>query len=65
MIFATNDERNADLNAKDSKMRQKFSSIEDGEVRDDDDEEDIVQEDVSNPYAPQSNVRISESEVND
>lgn len=53
MIFATNDERNADLNAKDNKMRQKFSSIEDGEVRDDDDdeEEDIVQEDVSNPYA--------------
>ena len=40
MLFATNEERNADLNNADTDMRKKFSSLEDGEVRDEDDDFD-------------------------
>ena len=59
MIFATNDEeedgqlaeqRNADLRLRDNRdaaeLRKKFSSLEDGEVRDEEDEEDDDEDDV-------------------
>lgn len=41
-IFATNEERNADLRigGMGGDNRHKYSSLEDGEVHDDDDEED-------------------------
>lgn len=40
MLYATNEERNADLNNNDHDTRKKFSSLEDGEVRDEDDDYD-------------------------
>jgi hypothetical protein len=53
-IFATNDEKNSDLkHQRDAELRKKFSSLEDGEVRDDDDDEESVTENNGNLYARQ------------
>ena len=40
MLFTTNEVRNADLNNADKDDRKLFSSLEDGEVRDDEDDDD-------------------------
>ena len=69
MIFATNEERNGDLNAASSRGREKYSSLEDGEVRDDD--EDSAGDDAEAARGSYSNgnpgllKRVSESEILD
>ena len=40
MLFATNEDRNGDILNADDDKRNKFSSLEDGEVRDEDEDYD-------------------------
>lgn len=40
MVLDTNEEKNGDLRNPETDLAQKFSSLEDGEVREEDDEED-------------------------
>ena len=69
MIFATNEERNADLLAGANRGKEKYSSLEDGEVRDDDD--DSAGEDTEAARSSYANSqpavikRVSESEILD
>lgn len=69
MIFATNEERNADLIAGANRGKEKYSSLEDGEVRDDDD--DSAGEDTEAARSSYANSqpavikRVSESEILD
>jgi len=49
LIFATNEEHNADLTSGAAHLRKQYSSLEDGEVRDDDEEDSV--EDCSDQAA--------------